>query len=64
MINAGSIQADLFEGDITYQDVLDVLPFSADIIVKNVGNFRCFGIRNDAFTWKIFYIYTSIWNHF
>ncbi len=36
MINEGSIRADLFEGDITYQDVLDVLPFSADIIVKNV----------------------------
>ena len=36
LINAGSIRADLFNGDITYGEVLDVLPFSADIIVKEI----------------------------
>ena len=37
MINAGSIRADLFQGDITYDNILDILPFSADIIVKEVS---------------------------
>lgn len=36
LINAGSIRADLFEGDITYGEVLNVLPFSTDIIVKEI----------------------------
>ena len=36
LINAGSIRADLFEGDITYGEVLKVLPFSTDIIVKEI----------------------------
>jgi len=36
LINAGSIRADLFNGDITYGEVLDVLPFSTDIIVKEI----------------------------
>ena len=36
LINAGSIRTDLFEGNITYGDILDVLPFSADIVVKEV----------------------------
>jgi len=36
LINAGSIRADLFNGEITYGEVLNVLPFSADIIVKEI----------------------------
>ena len=37
MINAGSIRADLFEGNITYKNILDILPFSTDIVVKNIS---------------------------
>ena len=36
MINAGSIRADLMKGDITFQNILDILPFSEDIIIKEV----------------------------
>ena len=34
--NAGAIRTDLFKGDITYKDILDVLPFSNEIVVKTV----------------------------
>jgi 2',3'-cyclic-nucleotide 2'-phosphodiesterase (5'-nucleotidase family) len=37
MINAGSIRTDLMRGNITFQNVLDILPFSADIIIKEVS---------------------------
>ena len=36
MINAGSIRSDLFKGNITYKNILDILPFSADIVVKKI----------------------------
>ena len=36
MINAGSIRENLLKGNITYNNVLDILPFSANIIVKEV----------------------------
>ena len=36
MINAGSVRKDLKKGDITYQTILEVLPFSANIITKEV----------------------------
>jgi len=36
MINAGSIRADLLKGNITYKNILDILPFSADIVIKKV----------------------------
>ena len=36
MINAGSIRENLLKGNITYKNILDVLPFSASIIVKEV----------------------------
>ena len=36
MINAGSIRNDLMKGDISFQNILDILPFSADIIIKEV----------------------------
>ena len=36
MINAGSIRTDLKKGNITLQNILDILPFSADIIIKEV----------------------------
>ena len=37
MINAGSVRTDLMRGNITFQNVLDILPFSADIIIKEVS---------------------------
>lgn len=37
MINSGSIRNELFKGEITYNDILEVLPFSTDIIVKRVS---------------------------
>ena len=36
IINAGSIRTDLLEGNITLQNILDILPFSSDIVVKEV----------------------------
>ena len=36
IINAGSIRTDLLKGNITFQNILDILPFSSDIIVKDV----------------------------
>ena len=36
MINAGTIRTDLFKGNITYKNLLDVLPFSTDIVIKKV----------------------------
>ena len=36
LINAGSIRANLIKGDITLQNILDILPFSADIVIKEV----------------------------
>ena len=33
---AGSIRADLMKGDITYKDILRILPFSSEIIVKEI----------------------------
>lgn len=36
MINEGSIRNDLHKGNITYNDVLEVLTFSSNIIVKQV----------------------------
>ena len=37
MINAGSVRTDLMKGDITFRHILDILPFSADIIIKEVS---------------------------
>ena len=36
MVNAGTIRTDLFKGNITYKNILDVLPFSTDIVIKKV----------------------------
>ena len=36
MINAGSIRTNLLKGNITYNNILDILPFNARIIVKEV----------------------------
>ena len=37
MINAGSIRENLLKGNITYNNILDILPFSANIVVKEVS---------------------------
>lgn len=37
ILNAGTIKKDLFEGNITYKDILNILPYSDDIIVKIVS---------------------------
>ena len=36
LITAGNIRADLKKGDITYKNIIDILPFSDEIIVKEV----------------------------
>ena len=36
IINAGSVRSSLLKGKITYNNVLDILPFSAKIIIKEV----------------------------
>ena len=36
IMNAGSVRVDLDAGDITYQKVVDMMPFSNDILVKEV----------------------------
>ena len=37
ILNAGAVKKDLFEGNITYNDILTILPYSDDIIVKIVS---------------------------
>ena len=36
ILNAGTVRADINKGNITYQNVLNVLPYSDDIIVKEI----------------------------
>ena len=36
ILNAGSVRNDLMKGDISYQNILDILPFSNTIIVKEI----------------------------
>ena len=36
IMSAGSIRTDLYEGNITYKNIVDILPFFNDIIVKEV----------------------------
>ena len=36
IINSGSIRSDLMKGDITFQNILDILPFYSDIIIKEI----------------------------
>ena len=50
ILNAGSIRNDLLKGDITYENILDVLPFSNKIIVLEINgaeilNILEFGMR-------------------
>ena len=50
ILNAGSIRNDLLKGDITYENILDVLPFSNKIIVLEIKgaeilNILEFGMR-------------------
>ena len=36
IMNAGSVREDINEGDITYQEVINTMPFSNDVLVKNI----------------------------
>ena len=36
IMNAGSVRDDLYEGDITYQNIINIMPFSNDVIVKRI----------------------------
>ena len=36
IINAGAVRADINKGNITYQNVLNTLPYSVDILVKEI----------------------------
>ena len=36
IMNAGSVRTDINQGDITYQDVINTMPFSNDVLVKEV----------------------------
>ena len=36
LINAGSIRTDIYKGTITYNNVIEVLPFNAEIILKQI----------------------------
>ena len=36
IVNAGSIRAEIYEGNITYQEVIDLMPFSNDVEVKQI----------------------------
>ena len=36
IMNAGSVRDDIKEGDITYQNVINIMPFSNDVIVKRI----------------------------
>jgi 2',3'-cyclic-nucleotide 2'-phosphodiesterase (5'-nucleotidase family) len=36
ILNAGSVREDINEGDITYQEVINTMPFSNDVYVKEI----------------------------
>ena len=36
IMNAGSVREDILEGDITYQEVVNTMPFSNDVLVKQI----------------------------
>lgn len=51
IINAGNVRNNLMQGDITYNDILDVLPFSDRIVIKEIKGKDLldaleFGVRN------------------
>ena len=35
-MNAGTISDDINEGDITYQEVINTMPYSNDVLVKEI----------------------------
>ena len=36
MMNAGTVRTDLEQGNITYHDILDIMPFSNDLEIKKI----------------------------
>ena len=36
IMNAGTVRTDIDEGNITYQEVIDTMPFSNDVLVKEI----------------------------
>ena len=37
IINAGTVRSDINQGNITYQDIINTMPFSNDVLVKEVS---------------------------
>ena len=37
IMNAGSVRTDLNEGNITYQEIINLMPFSNDVLVKQIN---------------------------
>ena len=37
ILNAGAVRMDIDAGNITYQEIVDVMPFSNDIVVKRIN---------------------------
>jgi 2',3'-cyclic-nucleotide 2'-phosphodiesterase (5'-nucleotidase family) len=51
IINAGNVRNNLMQGDITYNDILDVLPFADKIVIKEIKGIDLldaleFGVRS------------------
>ena len=51
IMNAGSIRTDIDEGDITYQELIDTMPYSNDVLIKeltgqNILDALEFGVRS------------------
>ena len=36
IMNAGAVRNDINEGDITYQNIIDVMPYSNDVLIKEI----------------------------
>ena len=36
-MNAGTVRTDIQAGDITYQNIIDVMPFSNDVLIKEIS---------------------------
>lgn len=64
IMSEGSIRTDLYEGNFTYRNIGDILPFFNDIIVKEVTGQNILDaiIWNEKFTSKISKILPSFRN--
>ena len=51
IMNAGTVRSDINQGNITYQDIINTMPFSNDVLVKEISGQTIldaleFGVRN------------------